>query len=160
LKLDHPKPLLASQHLVRPRHPLRLARDRAGVTQGQAARQLQIGRERLAKLEEGQILPTYGIARRMAAVYRCELATLARAAEIPPPLLLTRRRGVAGSWPDVLRQLRDWHDISVPALARVAQVRPQTVRNWERGETRPSAAKCLLVERTFNLAQDALRSSC
>jgi transcriptional regulator with XRE-family HTH domain len=134
-----------------PASPLRRLRRRSGLSQEAVARRIGVSRHRVGDWERGTRPPLWAV-RALAAVYGVPVSRLARAAEVPAPPLLDRRRWQPGDLPRVLWTLRAWSGLTQREVAARCGVHPTSVRAWEAGRTVPGARSRERLERLYGLA--------
>lgn len=138
------------------RSALAVLRLRRGISQVAASRALGVARSTLRQWEEGQPPPLDAV-RRMAAVYAVSVARVADAAGVRFPTELDPTTWRAGDLPAVLRVLRAWSGLTQAELAARCGARPDTVRAWEAGRTRPTPESRRRLEHLYRLPPEALR---
>jgi transcriptional regulator with XRE-family HTH domain len=135
------------------RRPTRLARLRRerGLSRTVAARRLGLSVSTLSRCESGERAVAVDLCVRMAAVYRCGFADVARAAGLELDPLLDRRTWGRATLPEVLAALRRARGVSAAAIARQLAVAPRTWRRWETGACAPRPQALRALEHYFGL---------
>ena len=134
---------------------LRRLRRRTGLSQAGAAARIGVSRHSLGAWERGARPPLWAL-RPLACLYGVPVATLARAAGVPAPRLLDRRRWVAGDLADVLVTLRQWAGLGQRELAERCGRSVSSVRGWEHGRGAPRPSSRRRLESLYGLPDGAL----
>lgn len=119
---------------------LRMLRVRAGLTQQQSARSLNVSSGLVGQWERGRVQPRWPQLHRLSMLYGVPLAVVADAVGQLPPVHLDHRHWQPCDLGAILRELRLWRGQSMLRLAADVGVHWQTIRRWERSETVPTRA--------------------
>lgn len=137
-------------------HPLTKMRQRAGLTQRQAADALGVSSSCISSWEHDRTTPRWAHVRRLSALYEQPLSTVAvatRQSARPHPESREWTRAQIG---ELLRVTRQWQGLSRAEVARDVGVHPETLARWEAGSGLPDAAQCHRLEPALGLREQRL----
>ena len=136
--------------------PLARLRLRAKLSQVAAAHRLGISRSSVRVYESGRPVPLAQL-RRMAALYRVPMGSLAAAGGVRFPRELDPKTWRPGDLGRVLRVLREWSGLTQSELALRIGASRDAVRAWENGRYQPGPPLRHSLEELYRLPGGVLQ---
>jgi transcriptional regulator with XRE-family HTH domain len=122
------------------------------MTQREAAAHLGVAIGTLARYEAGERPIPITLARRMAGLYRCPVATVLRHGGRTLPRVPPGAVWRADQVPDGIRAARARAGLTKAGLGRAVGKSAQAVHQWERGRSRPRTSTCRRLELVLGLS--------
>ena len=148
--------IVRSRRFLPPTSHLAMIRRHAGLTQQEVATRLGVSSGLVSQWEHRLQTPSWPNTRRLAMLFSCSVAVVAKAVGREAPVLLHkpswRREGLG----PILQAVRLWRGESRQVVADRIGVHSQTLRRWEAGATNVPGKQLTLLESALGLAPKSL----